>query len=140
MANWPGWKRCSRTRNEAAGVMSYDFMMMKARPGRESEIESLEDLGAHTLQLQDPAALVEVLSSLFPEIEWRKDDSGWFGSLRGDDCWYEFRIEAAADTSWSIHTSHRSGPRNLVPFICDRLGLLAFDAQANLLIWPRRDA
>ncbi len=38
--------------------MSYDFMMMKPRPERESEIESLEDLGEHTLQRQDPAALV----------------------------------------------------------------------------------
>ncbi len=42
-------------------------MMMKPRPGRESEIESLEDLGEHTLLRQDPAALVEALSSLFPD-------------------------------------------------------------------------
>jgi hypothetical protein len=116
--------------------MSYDFMMMKPRPGRESEIESLEDLGEHTLQRQDPAALVEALSSLFPGIAWRKEDNGWFGSLDGDDSWYEFRIEGAADTCWSIRTSHRAGTRNLVPVICDRLGLLAFDGQANLLIWP----
>ena len=117
--------------------MSYDFMMMKPRPGRESEIESLEDLGANTLLRQDPAALVEALSSLFPDIAWRREDSGWFGALNGDDSWYEFRIEAEADTSWSICTSHRSGTRNLVPVICDTLGLLAFDNQANLLIWPR---
>jgi hypothetical protein len=116
--------------------MSYDFMMMKPKEGRESEIESLEDLGAHTLQRQDPAALIEALSSLFPGIEWRNDDSGWFGSLKVDDSWYEFRIEASADTSWSIRTSHRAGPRNLVPVICDTLGLLAFDNQANVLIWP----
>ena len=83
--------------------MSYDFMMMKPRPGRESEIESLEDLGEHTLLRQDPAALVEALSSLFPDIAWRREESGgWFGALDGDDSWYEFRIEAAADTSWSI--------------------------------------
>jgi len=117
--------------------MSYDFMMMKPRPERESEIESLEDLGEHTLQRQDPAPLIEALSSLFPEIEWRKD-GGWFGALKRDDSWYEFRIEATADVSWSIWTSHRTGPRNLVPVICDTLGLLAFDGQANLLIWPAR--
>jgi hypothetical protein len=116
--------------------MSYDFMMMKPKPERETEIESLEDLGEHTLLRQDPAALVEALSSLFPDIAWRRDDSGWFGALDGDDSWYEFRIEAAPDYSWSIRTSHRAGSRNLVPVICDTLGLLAFDGQANLLIWP----
>jgi hypothetical protein len=117
--------------------MSYDFTMMKPRPGRESEIESLEDLGEHTLLRQDPAELVEALSSLFPDIAWRGDDGGgWFGSLRGDDSWHEFRIEAAPETSWTIRTSHRAGPRNVVPVICDTLGLLAFDGQANLLIWP----
>ena len=117
--------------------MSHDFMMMKPKPQRESEIESLEDLGEHTLLRQEPAALVEALSSLFPEIAWRREDGGgWFGALKGDDSWYEFRIEAAPDHSWSIHTSHRAGTRNLVPKICDTLGLLAFDGQANLLIWP----
>src|ERR1700739_401646 len=95
--NWHGWKRCSRASDR--GPMSYDFMMMKPRPGRESEIESLEDLGEHTLLRQDSAALVEALSSLFPKIEWRQEDSGgWFGALKGDDSWYEFRIEGAADT------------------------------------------
>jgi hypothetical protein len=117
--------------------MSYDFMMMRPKPGHESEIESLEDLGEHTLQRQDPVALVEALSSLFPEIAWRKEEGGgWFGALKGDDSWYEFRIEAATDFSWSIRTSHRAGSRNLVPVICDTLGLLAFDGQANVLIWP----
>jgi hypothetical protein len=112
-------------------------MMMKPWPGRESEIESLEDLGEHTLLRQEPAALVEELSSLFPEIAWRTEEGGgWFGALKRDDAWYEFRIEAEADTSWSIRTSHRAGRHNLVPAICDTLGLLAFDNEANLLIWP----
>ena len=97
--------------------MSYDFMMMKPKPERESEIESLEDLGEHTLLRQDPAALVEALSSLFPDIAWRNEyGGGWFGALKGDDSWYEFRIEAVPDTSWSIRTSHRAGTRNLVPW------------------------
>ena len=112
-------------------------MMMKPRPGRESEIESLEDFGGHTLLRQDPATLVEALSSMFPEIAWRREDNrGWFGSLQNDDSWHEFRIEEAADYAWSICTSHRAGALNLVPIICDTLGLLAFDGQANLLIWP----
>jgi hypothetical protein len=117
--------------------MSYDFMMMKPRPEVTVEIESLEDLGERTLLRQDPAALVEALSSLFPELAWRQEDNGgWFGSLEGEDSWYEFRIDAAPDYMWSICTSHRAGTRNLVPIICDTLGVLAFDGQANLLIWP----
>jgi hypothetical protein len=117
--------------------MSYDFMMMKPRPEVTIEIESLEDLGERTLLRQDPATLKEALSSLFPELAWRQEDNGgWFGSLEGEDSWYEFRIEAAPDYAWSVCTSHRAGTRNLVPVICDTLGVLAFNGQANLLIWP----
>ena len=117
--------------------MSYDFLMMKPRPEVTIEIESMEDLGERTLLRQDPTDVVEALSSLFPQLAWRKQDNGgWFGSLQGEDCWYEFRIEATSDYAWSICTSHRAGTRNLVPVICDTLGVLAFDGQANLLIWP----
>src|SRR5215470_9664552 len=101
-------KPWSHRRGWIADLMSYDFMIMKPRPGRESEIESLEDLGEHTLLRQDPSALVEALSSLFPDIVWRKEeDGGWFGSLTGDDSWYEFRIDLSPDYSWSIRTSRR---------------------------------
>jgi len=121
--------------------VSYDFTMMKPRPEVTIEIESLEDLGERTLLRQDPAELVEALSSLFPQMTWRKeDDGGWFGSLQGEDSWYEFRIEALLDFSWSVRTSHRTGTRNLIPLICDTLGVLAFDGQANLLIWPAGNA
>ena len=117
--------------------MSYDFTMMKPKAGLSDEIESLEDLGARTLLRQDPAELVEGLSSLFPRLVWRKqDDGGWFGSFEGDESWYEFRIDATPEYSWTVRTSHRAGPRNPVPLICDTLGILAFDGQANLLIWP----
>jgi hypothetical protein len=117
--------------------MSYDFTMMKPKAGLTDEIESLEDLGERTLLRQEPAALVEALSSLFPQLAWRKlDDGGWFGSMKGEDSWYEFRIEAMANFSWTVRSSHRTGTRNLVPLICDTLGVLAFDGQANLLIWP----
>jgi hypothetical protein len=117
--------------------MSYDFTMMKPKEGLTDEIESLEDLGERTLLRQEPADLVAALSSLFPQLAWRKQDDGdWFGSFESEDSWYEFRIEATPDYSWTVRTSHRAGTRNLVPVICDTLGLLAFDGQANLLIWP----
>jgi hypothetical protein len=116
--------------------MSYDFLMMKPKPDV-AEIESMEDLGEHTLLRQIPAELVGALSSLFPQLAWRKqDDGGWFGSLQGEESWYEVRIGPEPDYAWSIRTSHRAGTRNLVPVICDTLGVLAFDGQANVLIWP----
>jgi len=117
--------------------MSYDFMMMQPKADIAAEIESLEDLSERTLLRQEPAALVAALSALFPKLAWRSEpDGGWFGSLDGDDTWYEFRIGAEADYSWSVCTSHLATRRSVVPVICDRLGLLAFDGQANVLIWP----
>ena len=115
--------------------MSYDFIMMKPR-AEVMEIETMDDLGEHTLLPQEPAGLVEALSSMFPELAWEKQRDGWFGSLEGGDSWYEFRIGAEADYAWSVCTSDGAKSRDLVPIICDRLGLLAFDGHANVLIWP----
>jgi hypothetical protein len=120
--------------------MTYDFLIMKPRAEIGAgvvAIESMDDLGEHTLLRQEPSAVVEALSSLFPQVAWRSEsDGGWFGSLQDDDTWYEFRIGASADYSWSVSTSHRATAGNVVPMICDQLGLLAFDGQANVLIWP----
>jgi hypothetical protein len=117
--------------------MSYDFLMMKPKAEAMTEIESVEDFGERTLLRQEPAAMVEALSSLFPQTAWRREeDGGWLGSLEGEDGWYEFRIDAAPDYAWSACTSHGARTRKVIPMICDTLGLLAFDGQANLLIWP----
>jgi hypothetical protein len=115
--------------------MSYDFIMMKPK-AEVMEIETMEDLGEQTLLAQEPSVLVEALSSLFTELAWEKETGGWFGSLEGGDTWYEFRIGAEPDYAWSVCTSDGAKSRNLVPVICDRLGLLAFDGQTNVLIWP----
>ncbi|HLZ04955.1 MAG TPA: hypothetical protein VKR55_22740 [Bradyrhizobium sp.] len=116
--------------------MSYDFMIMKPKAAM-GEIVTMEDLGEHALLRQDPSAVVEALSSLFPELAWREEtDGGWFGSLQGDDTWYEFRIGAEPDFAWSVCASHHAATRSLIPIICDTLGLLAFDGQVNALIWP----
>src|SRR5689334_20454242 len=110
--SWRGCKECCPRRSEeAAERVSYDFTMMKPRPEVTIEIESLEDLGERTLLRQDPAELVEALSSLFPQMTWRKeDDGGWFGSLQGEDSWYEFRIEALLDFSWSVSSGSTGRP------------------------------
>ena len=111
--------------------MSYDFFMMKPK----AEISSPDDLAEEVLLRQDPDALVRSLSALFPELEWRREsDGGWFGSLDGEDTWYEFRINAKPDCMWSVYTSRRTSTRKLNPVICDALDLIAFDRQKNLLI------
>jgi hypothetical protein len=112
--------------------MSYDFYMMKPK----IEINSPDDLAEEALLQQDPDALVPSLSALFPELTWQRErDGSWFGSLDGEG--YEFRIDAKPDHMWSVHTSHRTNTRKLIPVICDALDLIAFDGQKNLLIKPR---
>ena len=113
--------------------MSYDFLMMRPK----AEIRTSHDLGEDTLLKQEPAELVGALSAAFPELTWsREKDGGWFGSLQGEDTWYEFRIDAAPDYCWSICTSHLTRRRSLIQPICAALGLIAFDGQAGLIIGP----
>ena len=94
-----------------------------------------------TIQRDEPIAVItlnrpDVLNAI--NASMLHELAGTLTALKGDDSWHEFRIEAAADTSWSVRTSHRAGTRNIVPVICDTLGLLAYDGEANLLIWPRQ--
>lgn len=111
--------------------MSYDFMMLKPA----AAIQSPEEVREEVLALQDPMTVIEGLDRLVPQIAWRHtDDGGWFGSLDGEDTWYEFRIGAAPDHVWSICTSHQATTRMLIPAICRALGVVAFDGQARTLI------
>lgn len=108
-------------------------MMMRPKV----KISSAADLSEDTLEKQDPSVLVEALAALLPDLAWRKESDGaWFGSLDGEDTWYEFRIGAEPDYVWSIYTSRRTATRNLIPVICNGLRVLAFDRQANRLIQP----
>lgn len=115
--------------------MSYDFLMFKPKV----EVSAPADLGEATLLKQEPAEVVRALSTLFPSARWRQQsDGGWFGSLDGDDTWYEFRIDAAPSYEWAIRTTHLTRSRKLVPHICNALGLVAFDGQAVALIKPEK--
>ncbi len=113
--------------------MSYDFLMMKPK----AEIRSQHDLGEETLLKQESTELVAALSAMFPELAWsQRGDGGWFGSLQGEDTWYEFSIEPTPDYTWSIFTSHKTHRRSLIQPICKALGLIAFDGQAMVIIGP----
>jgi hypothetical protein len=111
--------------------MSYDFLMMKPI----APIQSAEEVREEVLALQDPKTVVEGLRRFAPQIAWRREpDGGWFGSLDGEDTWYEFRIGEAVDHVWSICTSHGAATRSLIPVICEALGVIAFDGQTGTLI------
>jgi hypothetical protein len=111
--------------------MSYDFLMMKPA----AAIQSPEEVREEVLALQDPRTVMEGLDRLAPRIAWRRTgDGGWFGSLDGEDTWYEFRIGEAPDHVWSVCTSHQAATRQLIPAICRALGVVAFDGQAGTLI------
>jgi len=112
--------------------MSYDFLMMKPT----AAIQSPEEV----LALQDPETVKESLDRLAPQIAWRRvENGGWFGSLNGEDIWYEFRIGAAPDHMWSVCASHQAATRQLIPAICRALGVVAFDGQAGTLIAGESD-
>lgn len=111
--------------------MSYDFLMMKPT----AAIQSPQDVLEEVLALQDPKTVMEGLDRHFPQIAWeRTANGGWFGSLNGEDTWYEFRIGEAPDQVWSVCTSHQAATRLLIPAICRALGVVAFDGQAGTLI------
>ena len=111
--------------------MSYDFLMMKPT----AAIQSAEEVREEVLSLQDPKTVKEGLDRLCPQIAWeRTANGGWFGSLNGEDTWYEFRIGEAPDHVWSVCTSHQAATRQLVPAICRALEVVAFDGQAGTLI------
>ena len=115
--------------------MTYGFMMFKPK----GAVPEIADLGEDTLVLQEPSGVVAGLTALCPGIAWRREDDGsWFGSLDGEDGWYEFRIDAQPDHCWTISTSHRASTRNLVQVICNALGVVAFDGQIVKLIVPER--
>ncbi len=50
------------------------------------------------------------------------------------DGWYEFRIDAAPEYTWTVATSHGAAGRSLIPAICRVLKVIAFDGQANRLL------
>jgi hypothetical protein len=113
--------------------MSYDFMMFKVT----GAVRSPLDLAEETTEIIGTGAEIqEELTLLYPEIVWTYEPrfQSITGMLDGPDTWYEFRLSEAPDKCFSICTSRLTGTRSLVPEICEALGLVAFDGQANVLI------
>ncbi len=108
-------------------------MMFKATQA----VQSPDDLSEETTELLRPGAEIQVwLARLYPRIAWHRAETDRliFGSLDGDDGWYEFVLYEDPNKSFSINTAPGARTRWLIPEICDALGLVAFDRQAFVLI------
>lgn len=113
--------------------MSYGFMLFKVT----GEVRSPDDVSEETTALLDPGAVIRrQLSTLYPRIDWHAAaaERMIFGSLDGEDGWYEFVLYEDPNKSFSINTSLSAVTRWLVPDICEALGLVALDMQAYSLI------
>jgi len=113
--------------------MSYGFMMFMAA----ASVRSPDDLSEETTEFLTPGVEIQAqLSRLYPAIDWHRSEAQRliFGSLEGQDGWYEFVLYEDAHKSFSINTSLGAKTRWLIPEICEALGLVAFDRQAYALI------
>jgi hypothetical protein len=113
--------------------MNYGFRLFKVS----GAVRSPDDISEETTELLDPgAAIRERLSALYPRIVWHRaePDRMIFGTLDGDDGWYEFILYEDPNRSLTINTSPTAVTRWLIPDICQALALVALDTQAYTLI------
>ncbi|MGH7091917.1 MAG: hypothetical protein ACREFB_00095 [Stellaceae bacterium] len=113
--------------------MSYRFMMFRAS----GAVRTPNDLSEDTTDFHQPGnELQDALARLYPRTQWHRSDEQRliFGSLDGEDGWYEFVLYQDPSKSFSINTSPDAETRRLIPEICTALGLVAFDSQAYVLI------
>lgn len=113
--------------------MNYGFRLFKVI----GAVHSPDDISEETTALLDPGAVVrQRLSALYPRISWHHAESDRliFGTLDGDDGWYEFILYEDPNRSLTINTSPTAVTRWLIPDICQALGLVALDTQVYTLI------
>jgi hypothetical protein len=113
--------------------MSYGFRLYKVT----GAVHSPNDIAEETTELLDPGTVIRHrLSALYPRIQWyhAETDRLIFGTLDGDDGWYEFVLYEDPNRSLTINTSPTAVTRWLIPDICQALGLIALDAQAYTLV------
>jgi hypothetical protein len=121
--------------------MSYDFTFFKIKgrmPNEEGFCEDdIEIIGS-------PENLKGKLSSIFSDLNWelslldKPEHSFWQGWIADEDTWYCFNIPANGEAIdyFSVRTSHRTLERKVIPLICSRLNLVAFDTQTGEVIEP----
>jgi hypothetical protein len=113
--------------------MNYGFRLYKVT----GAVRSPDDIAEETTELLDPGLMIrQRLAALYPRIQWHhaETDRLIFGTLDGDDGWYEFVLYEDPNRSLTINTSPSAVTRWLIPDICQALGLVALDAQAYTLI------
>ncbi len=113
--------------------MNYGFRLYKVT----GAVHSPDDIAEETTELLDPGSVIrQRLTALYPRIQWHhaETDRLIFGTLDGDDGWYEFILYEDPNRSLTINTSPTAVTRWLIPDICQALGLIALDTQAYTLI------
>jgi hypothetical protein len=113
--------------------MNYGFRLYRVT----GTVGSPDDITEETTELLDPGPVIRRrLGALYPRIQWHhaEADRLIFGTLDGDDGWYEFVLYEDPNRSLTINTSPTAVTRWLIPDICQALGLVALDTQAYTLI------
>lgn len=113
--------------------MNYGFRLYKVT----GIVHSPDEIAEETTELLDPGPEIQRrLSALYPRILWHRAEADRliFGTLDGDDGWYEFVLYEDPNRSLTINTSPSAVTRWLVPDICQALGLIALDTQSYALI------
>ncbi|TYQ29253.1 hypothetical protein [Pseudanabaena sp. UWO310] len=119
--------------------MSYDLTFFKISGQMPNEEGFCED----DIQIiGSPEQLKGELSSILPDLNWElaladhADYAFWQSVITDEDTWYRFHISATEPTVnyFTVRTSHRTLSRKLIPLICSRLDLVAFDMQTEDVI------
>jgi len=113
--------------------MGYGFLMFKVK----DSVKQHQDLSEETTEVIGTIEQIQrLLTQLFPETKWHQspDTSAVHGYLLGPDTRYEFNLFDEKGKCFGVKTSHRTDSRVLIPEICAKLGLVAFDGQACVLV------
>lgn len=107
--------------------MSYDFYLGRPQdpsdPAKAILDGAVAALGTHE-------EVWKKIEELIGPVRWRRDDTGrhpWstMGPYQGSDTWYEIPLHHDPVLALSVRTSHGASTRELVPRLCELLGVHA---------------